>query len=83
MHSGKSLTNATNGSSQANDFRKSLTMHSGEKSSKCNQCDYASSQGSDLRKHLRRTVEKSQTYATNATMPCDLNIHLKTLEKSR
>ena len=28
-------------------------MHSGEKSSKCNQCDFASSQASDLRRHVK------------------------------
>ena len=28
-------------------------MHSGEKSSKCNQCDFASSQASDLRRRLK------------------------------
>ena len=30
-----------------------LEMHSGEKSSKCNQCDFASSQASDLRRRLK------------------------------
>ena len=28
-------------------------MHSGEKSSKCNRCNFASSQASDLRRHLK------------------------------
>ena len=28
-------------------------MHSGEKSSKCNQCDFVSSQASDLRRRLK------------------------------
>ena len=28
-------------------------MHSGEKSSKCNQCDFASSQASNLRRHFK------------------------------
>ena len=58
----------SNASSQANDLRKHLKMHSGEKSSKCNQCDYASSQAGNLKLHLKRTVEKSQTNATNAAM---------------
>ena len=35
---------------------------------KCNQCHYASSLADDLRIHLKRTVEKSETNATNATM---------------
>ena len=38
------------------------------KSHKCNQCDYASSQASALRIHLKGTVEKNQTSATNVTM---------------
>ena len=34
--------------------------HSGEKSNKCKQCDYASSQPGDLRRHLKRhSGEKS------------------------
>ena len=32
---------------------KNLKMHSGEKSNKCNQCDYASSQERNLRTHLK------------------------------
>merc|ERR1712243_308799 len=37
-----------------------LKLHSGEKSNKCNQCDYASSFASDLRTHLKRhSGEKS------------------------
>ena len=46
-----------------------MKTHSGEKSNKCNQCDFASSDASNLRKHLKRIVEKSQTNATIATMP--------------
>ena len=35
-------------------------MHSGEKLKKCNQCNYASSQAGDLRKHLKtHSGEKS------------------------
>ena len=40
-------------SSRAGDLRKHLTTHSGEKPSKCNQCDYASSRAGNLRKHLK------------------------------
>ena len=40
-----------------------LKTHSGEKSIKCNRCDYASSQAGTWRKHLKNTVEKSQTNA--------------------
>ena len=35
-------------------------MHNGEKSNKCNQCDYASSRASDSRTHLKtHSGEKS------------------------
>ena len=37
-----------------------LKTHSGEKSSKCNQCDYASSQARNLRTHLKTHNEKIQ-----------------------
>ena len=41
-------------------FVKSCTMHSGEKSNKCNQCDFASSYASALRAHLKtHSGEKS------------------------
>jgi len=65
-----------------------LKLHSGEKSNKCNQCDYASSFASDLRTHLKRhSGEKS-----NKCSQCDyasiyastLRTHLKhTVEKSQ
>ena len=35
------------------DLREQLKMHSGEKSHKCNKCDYASIQAGDLREHLK------------------------------
>ena len=38
------------------------------KPNKCYQCDFAYSQASNLRTHLKHTVEKNQTNATNATM---------------
>ena len=40
-----------------------LKTHSGEKSNKCNRCDYASSQAGDLKRHLKSTVEKRETNA--------------------
>ena len=54
-------------SSRAGNLRQHLTTHSGEKSNKCTQCDYASSRTAHLRRHLK--TEKSQTDATNATLP--------------
>ena len=44
-------------------------MHSGEKSNKCNICDYASSYKNHLRQHIKSTVQKIQTNATNTTIP--------------
>ena len=43
--------------------------HSGEKSNKCNQCDFACSQAGTLKRHLKMHSEKSPTNATNATLP--------------
>ena len=40
----------------------------GKRSNKCSQCDFASSYASNLRTHLKRTAEKSQTNATNVTL---------------
>ena len=34
-------------------FRKHLQGHNEEKSNKCNQCDYASSQAGDIKRHLK------------------------------
>ena len=46
-------TNINTLSSQASSLRRHLKTHSGEKSNKCNQCDYASSRAGDLRAHLK------------------------------
>ena len=45
-----------------------LKTHSGEKLNKCNQCDYASTQANTSRAHVKPTVEKSQTNATNVCL---------------
>jgi KRAB domain-containing zinc finger protein len=40
-----------------------LKAHSGEKSNKCNRCDYASSQAGDLMRHLEtHSGEKSNKF---------------------
>ena len=41
-----------------NEQEKNLKSHSAEKLHKCNQCDYASSDSSNLRKHLKRHYGK-------------------------
>ena len=46
-----------------------------EKSNKCNQCEYASSYVSDLRRHLKIHSGKNQTNATNATMRARIQVH--------
>ena len=80
----KSQTNATNvtASSRAGHLRTYLTMHSGEKLNKCNQCEYASSKASDLRRHLKthsgeKLIKCNQcTYASSDAG--NLRKHLKT-----
>ena len=68
--------------SRADVLRTHLTTHSGEKSEKCNQCDYASFQAGDLRIHLKmHTGEKSNKcnqcdYASSRAS--DSRTHLKT-----
>ena len=37
----------------AGHLRRHMRMHSGEKSNKCNQCDFASSRAGNLRTHLK------------------------------
>ena len=59
-----------------------MKTHSGEKSNKCNQCDYASVEAGDLRRHLKiHSGEKSNKcnqcdYASS--LAGDLRRHLKT-----
>ena len=45
------------------DLNNHLAIHTGEKSKKCNQCNYATSRASNLRKHLKtHNWEKSNKY---------------------
>ena len=47
-------------SAQANNLRRHLKMHSGEKSHQCKQCNFASAEKANLRRHLKmHTGEKS------------------------
>ena len=46
-------TNINTLSSQASSLRRHLKTHSGEKSNKCNQCDFVSSRAGDLKRHLK------------------------------
>ena len=55
-------------SSQANDLKKHLKRHRGEKSSKCNQCDCAYAQTGNSKIHLKHTVEKIEKNATIVIM---------------
>ena len=63
-------------SGKAADYHLSRTMmtttmmktHSGEKSNKCNQCDYASSQAGHLRRHLKRHIRGEKS---NKCHQCD------------
>ena len=49
-------------------------IHSGEKFNKCNQCDYASSEAENLRRHLKSTSGKSQSNATNVSIPALMGV---------
>ena len=62
-----------------------LKTHSGEKSNKCNQCDFASSQAANLRRHLKmHSGEKSANKCNQCDFvtawPQALKNHLKTHE---
>ena len=57
-------------------------MHSGEKSNKCNQCDFASSRAGDLRRHLKTHIGEKSNKCNQcdfaSTQAGDLRRHLKT-----
>jgi len=59
-----------------------LKTHSGEKSNKCNQCDYASSEAGDLRRHLKthsgEKLNKCNQCDYASSREGNLKTHLKT-----
>ena len=77
----KNQTYATNVTMPLLHLRTHFKIHSGEKSNKCNQCDFASSYASALRTHLKiHSGEKSKCnqcdYASSDAS--NLRTHLKT-----
>ena len=64
-------------------LRTYLKRYSGEKSNKCNQCDFASSRAGDLRRHLKTHIIGEKSNKCNqcdfaSTQAGDLRRHLKT-----
>ena len=76
----KSQTNATNvtASSQASHLRRHFKTHSGEKSNKCNQCDYASSWVDALITHSGEKTNKCNQCDFASSQARLLSQHLKT-----
>ena len=63
-------------------LRTHLKRNSGEKSNKCNQCDFASSRAGDLRRHLKTHIGEKSNKCNQcdfaSTQAGDLRRHLKT-----
>ena len=55
-----------------------MKTHSGEKSNKCNQCDYASSQASNLRRHLKTHSEEKPNKCNECELAFSQEGHLRT-----
>ena len=58
---------------QDGDLMRHLKAHSGERSNKCNQCDFALFQAGNLRPHLKAHREEKP----NKWNRCDFTHHLK------
>ena len=56
-------------SSLANVKAKLRETNNREKSNKCNQCEYASSEAGNLRRHLKTHTKKNQRYVVSETLP--------------
>ena len=63
-------------------LRTHLKRYSGEKSNKCNQCDFASSRAGDLRRHLKTHIGEKSIKCNQCDFASaqagDLRRHLKT-----
>ena len=68
-----------------NDLRTHLKMHSGEKSNKCIQCEYASDHESALREHLKiHQIEKpNKCNLCNYASSYASNLKKRTLQKNQ
>ena len=66
---------------QLGNLRKHLKIHSGEKSNKSKQCNYASSQASHLRRNLKNGTSEKKNKSNQShyasSRPGDLRRHLK------
>ena len=64
-------------SSQAGNLSRHLKKHSGEKSNKCNQCDYASFRVGDLRTHLKTHCGEKPNKCNQCEFACSYSSSLR------
>ena len=83
LHSGEKPKNATNVTMSLHlQFEETFEeKNSGEKSNRCNQCDYASSQADNLRSHLKTCIEEKSNKCNKCEFGCSdpssLRSHMK------